>query len=256
MAYTNTNTERSIKNINGDVEVISVNVQNDETIGINTEITKENTSDLGNASNVYGVKAYSKANSTETVVNITGTWSKAEQIGSGRTYYISGGVNRAYHSGSGDSNAISGIFVEGKVGGVGVGSHLYVVGSNNTVKLDNPNATVQYLQGQHCTVDLSDGEVTDNLMALILDIDNTGGTISGDLEYLRIQNDTLASVVGGTARAINSLSVLPSEFGGSIKAANFIDTAITEHADNAAAILAGLPIGTHYRTGDLLKIVH
>ena len=70
MAYTNTNTERSIKNINGDVEIISVNVQNDETIGINTEVTKENTSGLGNASNVYGVKAYSKANSTEAVLRL------------------------------------------------------------------------------------------------------------------------------------------------------------------------------------------
>jgi hypothetical protein len=61
--------------------------------------------------------------------------------------------------------------------------------------------------------------------------------------------------VGGTARAINSLSVLPSEFGGSIKAAGLINSAVTEHADNAAAVTAGLAIGTHYRTGDLLKIV-
>jgi hypothetical protein len=58
MAYTNTNTERSIKNINGDVELISVNVQNDETIGINTEVTKENTSGAGFASNVYGVNRW------------------------------------------------------------------------------------------------------------------------------------------------------------------------------------------------------
>lgn len=32
--------------------------------------------------------------------------------------------------------------------------------------------------------------------------------------------------------------------------------AIQEHADNAAAITAGLPVGTIYRTGDDLKIVH
>ena len=31
---------------------------------------------------------------------------------------------------------------------------------------------------------------------------------------------------------------------------------VTEHADNAAAIAAGLPVGTRYRTGDFLKIVH
>ena len=31
---------------------------------------------------------------------------------------------------------------------------------------------------------------------------------------------------------------------------------VTEHADNAAAIAAGLPVGTRYRTGYFLKIVH
>ena len=31
---------------------------------------------------------------------------------------------------------------------------------------------------------------------------------------------------------------------------------VAVHADNAAAIAAGLPIGTRYRTGDFLKIVH
>lgn len=31
---------------------------------------------------------------------------------------------------------------------------------------------------------------------------------------------------------------------------------VTEHVDNAAAIAAGLPVGTRYRTGDFLKIVH
>lgn len=31
---------------------------------------------------------------------------------------------------------------------------------------------------------------------------------------------------------------------------------VLEYVDNAAALAASLPIGTHYRTGDLLKIVH
>ena len=33
-------------------------------------------------------------------------------------------------------------------------------------------------------------------------------------------------------------------------------TGIVEHADNAAALVAGLVAGDIYRTGDLLKIVH
>jgi hypothetical protein len=38
---------------------------------------------------------------------------------------------------------------------------------------------------------------------------------------------------------------------GTIKA-----TAVAEHADNAAAVTAGLAVGTFYRTGDVLKVVH
>ena len=47
-----------------------------------------------------------------------------------------------------------------------------------------------------------------------------------------------------------------------IKAANTLHTRglnvgdVSEYADNAAAVSAGLPIGQVYRTGDLLKIVH
>ena len=203
------------------LDIRETNVDNDSTVGISLDINKENTSGAGFTSNVNGIKAYSKGNSSETIVNIAGVWGKAEHIGTGRTYYITGGTNRGYHSGTGDSDAISGTFSEGKVGGTGVGNHEYCVGINSIAKLDNPNANVQYLQGQHCTVQLDDGNVTDNVMCLILDLDHAGGTISGDFEYLRIQNDTLNSAVGGTARAINSLSTHPSEFAGSIQSPTF-----------------------------------
>ena len=253
--YSGGNVGVGVATFTGYLEVQKVNIENNETRGLNIDIQKENTSGAGFASNVYGIKSYSKANSSETVVNIGGTWSKAEHVGPGRTYYITGGTNRAYHSGGGDSNSIAGTFSEGKVGGTGLGNHEYVVGLNNIAKLDNPNATVGYLQGGHMTVQLNNGEVTDNLMCVIMDIDYSGGSVTGDLEYIRIQNDVLPSV-SGVARAINSLSVLPSEFGGSIKSAGLINSAITEHADNTAAIAAGLSVGAHYRTGDLLKIVH
>ena len=256
MSYTNTNTQREIENVNGDLVITTKNVFNNETRGLDVDVTKKNTDDSGFASSVYGSKAYSKGDSTETIVNIAGNWAKGEHIGSGRTYYIYGSLERGYHSGEGDSTTVAGAFNEGKISGDGVGSHQYVLGNNQVAVLDNPNATLRFLQGAHCTTKVIDGEVTDNVMALILDLDHTGGTISGDFEYLRIQNDSFDSPVGGTARAINSLSVLPSEFGGSIKANSFIDTGVQEFSDNAAAIAGGLTIGTHYRTGDLLKIVH
>ena len=203
------------------LDIRETNVDNDETRGISLDINKENTDGSGFASNVYGIKSYSKANSTETVVNIAGTWSKAEHTGSGQIYYVTGGTNRAYHSGSGNSSSIAGVFSEAKVGGTGSGDHVFIIGINSLAKLDNPNATVDYLQGQHCTISLANGEVTDNATALLLDLDHTGGTISGDFEYLKIMNDTFDSAVGGTSRAINSLSTLPSEFGGSIQSPKF-----------------------------------
>ena len=181
------------------IDMDVTNVENDSTIGINLDINKENTSGAGFASNINGIKAYSKGNSSETIVNIAGVWGKAEHIGTGRTYYITGGTNRAYHSGTGDSSSISGTFSEAKVGGTGAGDHPYLIGVNSIAKLDNPNADVQFLQGQHCTIQLNAGEVTDNAMCLILDLDHTGGTISGDFEYLRIQNDTFNSSVGGNS---------------------------------------------------------
>ena len=201
----------------GYLDIQQTNVANDETRGANIDVTKENTSGAGFASNIYGIKSYSKGNSAETVVNIGGTWSKAEHTGTGRTYYITGSTNRGYHNGTGQSSSVTGTFSEARIDGTGTGTHGYVIGVNSIAKLDNANATVQYLQGQHCTVQLADGEVTDNVMSLLLDFDYTGaGTITGDFEYLRIQNDTLPTV-SGTSRAINSLSTLPSYFAGDIE---------------------------------------
>jgi len=218
--------------LSGDIEIVRTEVDNDVSVGISIDTSKENTDGSGFASSVYGIKSYSKANSTETVVNINGLWAKAEHLGSGATYYITGSTNRSYHGGSGDCPAMYGTFSEAKIYGTGVGSHGYVMGSNIVTKLDNANANVNQLQGQHVAVQLNAGTVNQNLIVQILDFDNSGGTITGDFEYLRIQNDTFTSTVGGTARAIHCLSVLPSLFGGLIEATSFIgDSVILKPSD-------------------------
>ena len=238
------------------LDLRETNVDNDQTRGLNIDIVKENTDGSGFASSVYGVKSHSKANSTETVVDISGTWSKAEQIGSGRTYYITGATNRGYHNGSGNSTTLSGTFSEAKVLGTGSGDHEYVIGVNSVAYLDNANATAEWLQGQHCTVKLNSGEVTGEVNPLILDIDYTGGTISGDLTYLRIQNDTLDSAVGGTARAIYSLSTHPSEFAGSIESSEFIVTGGTANefmmADGSTEEASSLELVSSSTSGEPL----
>ena len=234
------------------LDVRETNVDNDTTIGLNIDISKENTSGAGFASNVYGMKSYSKANSTETVVNIGGAWTKAEHTGSGRIYYLTGGTNRAYHNGSGDTSTVTGVFSEGKILGAGAGDCEYLIGVNAVAFLDNPNAKVDWLQGQHCTVKLNAGEVIGNINPLILDIDHTGGTITGDLTYLRIQNDSLSSAVGGTSRSIHSLSVHPSEFAGSIESPEFKIAATAGYLkeNSAGAVELHGEQGIYMQSGD------
>lgn len=240
--------------ISSDIKI--TNAETNKSVGILVEVDKESFAGTAWGSVVKTIEAFAKGNSTERIAEIVGVQTAGIHTGSGQSYFIVGVSTEAIHAGSGNTGGMYGVNSKVIIQGDGEGSHSYVIGENVSSRLDNPNATVRYLQGMHLSVVVSNGEVTDNVMALILDFDNSGGTISGDFEYLRIQNDTFASVVGGTARAINSLSVLPSEFGGSIQAAGLINSAVTEHVDNAAAVAAGLAVGTHYRTGDLLKIVH
>ena len=164
---------------------------------------------------VYGGFFFGKGNSTATVDNIVGSRNYGEHTGTGQATFIAGSSHFAVHNGSGNSTGIYAISPKAEIKGTGVGSHQYVIGANINNVLNNSNATVQYLEGAHIAVNLQNGTVTDNAIGLVLDFDYTAGVVSGDLDYLRIQNDTLPTV-GGTARAINSLSTLPSVFAGDI----------------------------------------
>lgn len=273
MAYTNTNTQRlyvseagNVNNKGGDTDrdldiegmgrFTGTYTENDFSVAFTSVNRKENPIGNGWKASLYSGNFETYGDSPQQITNLVGSRHYAKHIGTGECYFIVGSENKAYHEGSGSSGGVYGTNSYSEILGTGSTTQNYVIGVNSRAKIANPNGTVDYLQGVHCTVSVEDGEVTDNVMAMILDLDFTGGDISGDFEYLRIQNDSFASPVGGTARAINSLSVLPSEFGGSIQANNFIDTGVAEYADNAAAIAGGLAVGTHYRTGDLLKVVH
>ena len=167
--------------------------------------------------NAYGLRSHVKSTNTGTnqITNLNALWTKAEHTGTGPTYFIIGSSNRGYHNGSGNTGGIYGAFNEVKVLGTGTGTHPYVIGANIAAELTNANATITNLQGSHISVKQSAGTVT-GTQALLLDYDMTGGSVTGDLAYLRIQNDTITTTVGGTARAINSLSTLPSVFAGNM----------------------------------------
>ncbi len=186
-------------------------VGNGFSINIFSTATKPN----AQGGSVYGGFFSSTGNSTATVDNIVGSRNYGEHTGTGQATFIAGSSHFAVHNGSGNSTGIYAISPKAEIKGTGVGSHQYVIGANINNVLNNSNATVQYLEGAHIAVNLQNGTVTDNAIGLVLDFDYTAGVVSGDLDYLRIQNDTLPTV-GGTARAINSLSTLPSVFAGDI----------------------------------------
>ncbi len=186
-------------------------VGNGFSINIFSTATKPN----AQGGSVYGGFFSSTGNSTATVDNIVGSRNYGEHTGTGQATFIAGSSHFAVHNGSGNSTGIYAISPKAEIKGTGVGSHQYVIGANINNVLNNSNATVQYLEGAHIDVNLQNGTVTDNAIGLVLDFDYTAGVVSGDLDYLRIQNDTLPTV-GGTARAINSLSTLPSVFAGDI----------------------------------------
>ena len=61
-------------------------------------------------------------------------------------------------------------------------------------------------------------------------------------------NDTLLGTDEANAKATKNYAI--SDVLGLVTAG------ITVHADNAAAVTAGLAVGTIYRTDDVLKVVH
>ena len=73
-------------------------------------------------------------------------------------------------------------------------------------------------------------------------------------------NDKLVGTsVGGTPlnKTYNfTLADLLTLFEANFNADTIVVSDIPVHADNAAALLAGLTVGQIYRTGDFLKVVH
>jgi len=211
-------------------------------INLWSEIEKTGTS-TGSA---YGGFFSSKGDSSEALANVVGSRNYAKDDGLGDTDFIVGASHFAIANGGGASAGVYGVNTKAQSTGTATQDIDYLIGSNISAELNNPNASVRYLQGSHNTIKLGDGDVTDNAMALILDFDYTGtGVITGDFEYLRIQNDTLP-VVSGTSRAINSISVLPSVFAGSLESTGFIKTggAATEFLMADGTVTTGSLVGS------------
>jgi len=148
-----------------------------------------------------------------------GVYAKGEFEGtSGFTSFIIGGNLEARYDGSGANGAnasMYGAYNLARATSVANGTVSYMIGANTQAKVESANVTATNLQGQHTSVELTNGTAGDVIVNL-LDFDGTGGTVTNDFSYLQIQNDTMPTV-NGTARAINSKSVLPSLFQGQVE---------------------------------------
>lgn len=158
-----------------------------------------------------------------------GSYSRGHMAGSnGYDGVIYGAYNEAKYSGSdpnGNNASWSSAYgTQSVVKVTGTGDLGYVIGDNVSAVIDNAGADVEYLQGQHTTVDLKAGHISGSAATMLLDADYTAATIDGDFAYLQIQNDTLPTPSSGTARAINSDSTLPSKFDGLIESTSFVKT--------------------------------
>lgn len=250
MAITNNNTERSIENNSADdinVKSVSISDATSSVAGstltnINQKTTSSGTS-VGTWSSVDNIPSSSIASeviygSVSRVVSqgefksgtSIGLNAVARAQGNGGAKNLYAAYTQAQHTGSGDVDFMNGVFSEAKSLGSGSGTIDYIRSINTTATQSNANNTVNFLQGLHVDAAITAGTVGSVQVAL-LDLDKTGGTITGDFCYLMLEDE--APVVGGTARAIDSKSTLPSRFNGTIQVG---DSTITETADNAGAI--------------------
>jgi len=156
-----------------------------------------------------------------------GSYSRGQMNSSnGYDGVIYGAYNEAKYNGSdpnGNNASWSSAYGSQTVAKVtGTGDLGYVIGDNVYSIIDNAAADVEFLQGQHTTLDLKNGHVSGSAAVMLLDADHTNATIDGDLAYLQIQGDTLPTPTSGTVRAINSDSTYPSKFDGLIESTSFV----------------------------------
>ena len=232
------------------------NTDAETTRGFRSVVTKDATADGGDC---FGGSFKTINTSTGNIINLQGVSAVAEHTGSGDVSFIVGTRGVASHNGTGDMNGgVYGSFNDARSRGTGVCALNYILGGNNTAELDNPNATINNLVGSISEVSLKKGTVGE-LVACYVDFDyNEQGlaTVTRDFSMIKIESHSTPPVAG-TARAIWSESTLPSELAGDLKVSGALNVGTTgDHADNAAAIIAGLAVGDVYRTGDLLKVVH
>lgn len=110
--------------------------------------------------------------------------------GSGNLGFAYGSITTAEYTGSGNVDFLVPDSQRATISGTGSGTIDYIRGNSPQVKVENPNATVNFAQGSHPSVSLISGNINDS-QVLFLDYDittaNLGTTLNlnGDLSFIR-----------------------------------------------------------------------
>ena len=208
---------------------------------VNTWIDMTATPTSNATGDAYGAVIRAIGSGSNTDKGLVGVNPVGRQSGTGGAEYAYGVLATGEQTGSGNIDFIAGVDARASSSGNGTATTDYIRGVNADAKVNNANATVDYLQGIHAAANLTTGTVGE-VNVNLLDWDYTAGTVTGDLSYIRIQNDNY-SAVGGTARAIHSLAALPSLFSGTVEVAG----GDLEASTVAKGLVLKSPDGTRYR---------
>ncbi len=208
---------------------------------VNTWIDMTATPTSSATGDAYGAVIRAIGSGSNTDRGLVGINPVGRQSGTGGAQYAYGVLATGEQTGSGNIDFIVGVDARASSNGNGTATTDYIRGVNADAKVNNANATVDYLQGIHAAANLTTGTVGE-VNVNLLDWDYTAGTVTGDLSYIRIQNDNYTGVAG-TARAIHSLAQLPSLFSGTVEVAG----GDIEASTSTKGLILKSPDGTRYR---------
>ena len=222
-------------------QLTSIAVKTSTGTQVNTWIDTTATPTSNATGDAYGAVIRAIGSGPNTDKGLIGVNPVGRQSGTGGAEYAYGVLATGEQTGSGNIDFIIGVDSRASSNGNGIATTDYIRGVDAEAKVNNANATVDFLQGIHAAANLTTGTVGE-VNVNLLDWDYTAGSVTGDLSYIRIQNDNYSGVAG-TARAIHSLAQLPSLFSGTVEVAG----GDIETSTSTNGLILKSPDGTRYR---------
>lgn len=166
----------------------------------------------------------------------TGEFIQVDKEGTGDLNYMYGQDINVRHKDIGNINFLTGSVFRSKIEGSLASTAVNQRAISTNAIINNINASVDYLQGYHDTVQIQSGTVGEATV-LYLDFDaGSQGVVTGDLSYIQANDEGGALdllTVSGLKRFVNYSGELRSDFGGVI----YSNSTITEHENAGDKVL-------------------